>query len=105
MPRYKGPLGNFLKEQHRLKDEKARAVMAAATLRSMRTNVLALVEDSPVFSPVERQRTAESIEQCQCIAQLQRWFRNVYRLRNEREESLQLAYAEGTCTFISALNR
>lgn len=94
LPHYSGPLGRFLHEQ-----TQARA--AAATLASMRANVLGLVEDQALFNKVERAATEASVAKCQCVAQLQRWFRNLYRLRSSRENWLQEVCETGT--YIGAL--
>lgn len=89
LPSYSGPLGRFLHKQ-----SEARA--AAAVLASMRANVLGLLDDNDLFTDAERLATAASVNDCPCVAQLQRWFRNVYRLRSERETSLRMAFADGS---------
>ena len=83
LPTYRGPLGRFLAKQA----EVQQARQAAATLANMRANVLSLVEEDQ-FTPTERARTLASVGTCACVAQLQRWFRNVYRVLNERRNSL-----------------
>jgi hypothetical protein len=82
LTRYTGPLGRFLETQ---REEKA-----AAILRSMRTNITEML-DAELFSSEECQRCTANVEQCQCLAQLQRWFRNVHRLRTERQLALAVA--------------
>jgi hypothetical protein len=89
LPSYSGPLGRFLHRQ-----TEARA--AAATLVSMRANVLGLLDDYHVFTDAERATAAAAVALCPCVARLQRWFRNVYRLRTERETSLRMAFADGS---------
>ncbi|WP_324675104.1 hypothetical protein [Hymenobacter sp. GOD-10R] len=76
LTRYTGPLGRFLEQQ---REEKA-----AAILRSMRTNITGML-DAELFSSEECQRCTANVEQCHCVAQLQRWFRNMYRVRTERQ--------------------
>ncbi|QIX62289.1 hypothetical protein HER32_14320 [Hymenobacter sp. BT18] len=98
LPRYKGPLGRFLKKQQEAKEAAAEA-QKLATISSMRNNVLGLVEDPHLFSDAERARTAASVAGCGCVARLQRWFRNVYRIAKHREDCLQLAFADGSTTF------
>lgn len=86
--KYSGPLGRSLKKQA---DEQA-----AATLSAMCNNVLGLVEDQELFTDEERAKTLDKVEQCQCVAQLQRWFRNVYRVYQDRVGSLRFAFADGS---------
>jgi hypothetical protein len=102
LPQYRGPLGRFLEQQREAAEAQAQAAMAAATVRSMRANVLAMVQESPMFSEAERISTAVSVEACECVVQLQRWFRNVHRLRQEREDAVHLGYEEEACSFITA---
>jgi len=82
LTRYTGPLGRFLEQQQ--------AEKAAATLRAMRTNITEML-DAELFSSEECQRCTASVEGCQCVARLQRWFRNVYRVRQERQLALAVA--------------
>jgi hypothetical protein len=73
---------------------------SAAILASMRANVLDLVEDPALFSEAERTATAASVAHCNCLVQLQRWFRNVHRVLNERRNSLCFGFAFGTYSHI-----
>jgi hypothetical protein len=57
----------------------------AMLLNTMRRNILAILSDTTVFDQAECQRCRDNVQGCQCVARLQRWFRNVYRVRNERE--------------------
>jgi hypothetical protein len=88
LPTYTGPLGRFLKKQ-------AEAKAAAATLAAMRANVLDLVEEDQ-FTEAERAAAAVRVTACSCVAQLQRWFRNVYRVLTERRALLCLGFADGS---------
>jgi len=96
-PTYTGPLARFLKKQAEVKEART----TATQLATMRANVLALVEDPHLFSEAERTRAAANVAGCHCLAQLQRWFRNVYRLLKERETSLHMAFADGSYTHLS----
>ena len=89
---YNGPLGRALAR-------KAAEILPPATetlLHTMRVNILELVADRDLFSEVEHLRTNDSVYQCQSMAKLQTWFRNVYRVRQQRQMSLRLAFADGT---------
>ncbi|TGE24761.1 hypothetical protein E5K00_06020 [Hymenobacter aquaticus] len=57
----------------------------AMMLSTMRRNILGMLEDTAVFDRAECLRCAENVQKCDCVARLQRWFRNVYRVRTERE--------------------
>ncbi|WP_324671510.1 hypothetical protein [Hymenobacter sp. GOD-10R] len=82
--RYTGPLSRFLEKQAEAKSQAVAEAAKADTLRAMRNNVLSLVEDTALFTDTERLRTNDSVYQTTCVAQLQRWFRNVYRVSQER---------------------
>ncbi|TGE07713.1 hypothetical protein [Hymenobacter fodinae] len=90
---YTGPLANFLKRQAEVK---AAAAEQQAALQAMRANITGLVSDPHLFTDTERLLTNDSVYQCESIPQLQRWFRNVYRVYQEREGSLQLGFADGS---------
>ena len=91
LPAYTGPLSRFLKRQAQVTVEAEQR-----TLSAMRYNVLALVEDPCLFTETERLRTNDSVYQCTCLAQLQRWFRNTYRVYKQRRQVLRSSLAEGS---------
>ena len=92
VPHYAGPLGRFLARQD--------VARATAALDTMRANIMGLVEDPNLFSEEERTRATANVASCLCLAQLQRWFRNVYRLLKQRENSLHMGFINGTYTRI-----
>ncbi|SNR92579.1 hypothetical protein [Hymenobacter mucosus] len=96
LPAYTGPLGRFLQRQEEVKQ----AAQQAETLRAMRANIMAVMNDAYLFSEVELLRANDSVYQCECVAQLQRWFRNVYRVYQEREASLRMGFADGSYVHI-----
>ena len=72
-----------------------------SAISALRGNVLALVEEPYVFTDTERLRTNDSVYQCECVAQLQRWFRNVYRVYALRSEALQVSFADGSSVLMA----
>lgn len=88
LPRYRGPLARFIARQHAATAE----AEAAARLATMRNNVQAMLDEPGLFSEAERTAGAVALAACHCLARLQRWFSNVYRLLvSRREAALQLA--------------
>jgi hypothetical protein len=88
LPTYTGPLARFLQKQAEVKQ-----AAAQATLTAMRYNITALMEDATVFTETERLVANDSVYQCACIVQLQRWFCNVYREAKRREAWLPAEFA------------
>ena len=95
LPAYTGPLSRFLKRQAQVTAD-ASAKAEQRTLSAMRHNVLALVEDPCLFTDAERLRTNDSVYQCSCVAQLQRWFRNVHRVYEQRSQVFRSSLADGS---------
>ena len=91
---YTGPLGRFLQKQAEVK-----AAAHTATLRSMRANIMEMMIE-PLFSPAERLRANDSVYQTTCVAQLQTWFRNVYRVYTERAAALCMTFEDGSRCFL-----
>jgi hypothetical protein len=73
----------------------------ASTINTLRHNVLALVEQPDMFTDTERLRTNDSVYQCDCVAQLQHWFRNVYRVYEQRIAALQLCLVDGSSVLMA----
>ena len=69
-------------------------------LAFVRHNLNALMQRA-VFSDAERLRANDSAYQCDDLRQLHRWQRNTLRVAQQREDALHLAFADGTCTFLS----
>lgn len=95
LPGFRGSLSDFSAVQ-------LQAIAKAQTLQSMRANILYLVEDTQLFTDTERKAAAASVANCQCVAQLQRWFRNVSRLERHRGAWLHEASTDGTYYSFSA---
>ncbi|NVO33271.1 hypothetical protein [Hymenobacter lapidiphilus] len=85
---YTGPLGRHIARQEATAAEQA-------TIRAMRANIMGMMIE-PLFNPAERLRANDSVYQTECVAKLQRWFRNVYRVYKERENSVYLAFNDGS---------
>jgi len=63
-------------------------------LGTIRQNIRAVYASS-VFRGRERAATEQSIKHCDDPEQLQRWLRNMRRLRDEREQQLHQACEDG----------
>ena len=91
-PAYTGPLGRHIAHQQAQAQQQA-------TINAMRANIAAMMIE-PLFDAGEQLRCNDSIYQTECVAKLQTWFRNVYRVYQERESSLYMAFNDGTCAFL-----
>jgi hypothetical protein len=69
--------------------------------RTIRQNIRD-VYNSSVFRGGERAATEQSIKHCDNPEQLQRWLRNMRRLRDEREQQLHQACEDGQ--FVTGLS-
>lgn len=73
------------------------AVAPTLHVGTYRRNILAIILDSPLFTPAEQLRANHHVHECQDAAQLARWLTNVRRVAAEREAA-DLAKAEPVTT-------
>ena len=101
LPAYAGSLARFLERQAAAKAAALAEAQQEQTLHDMRANITSLVAEAGLFTEEEQLRANDNVHQTTCVAQLQRWFRNVYRIYQERALSLGVSFADGTSTHFS----